>query len=112
MVKMQPSELAKLIKRSQVAHPSRLAIMLILVFRRRVQFTELQHTLDMTPGNLWSHIEKLEAQGYVKRKRMLVPFRYVTVVEATEKGVRETLKLLEALSNFTSMLQKVEEEGS
>jgi len=74
----------------------RLAIMIYLLAKRRTYFSDIVEDLDMTPGNLWSHIEKLEKDGLVE-VRHIIDGRPRVVVIITEKGIEETIELLKML---------------
>ncbi len=65
--------------------PIRLAIMLYLLPRERALFRDLQNVLDVTPGNLDSHIKALEKAGYVKVYKVIAD-RPRTAVKITDRG--------------------------
>ncbi len=90
-------EVIKEIMRNQVLSvPTRLGIMLYLLPRGKAYFTEIQQALNLTPGNLWSHLRRLEEVGYVKILRYLED-RPRTVVKVTRKGIYETTTYLNRL---------------
>jgi len=90
-------EVIREIMRNQVLSvPTRLGIMLYLLSRGKAYFTEIQAALNLTPGNLWSHLRRLEEAGYIKILRYLED-RPRTVVKVTEKGVEETTSYLNKL---------------
>lgn len=72
-----------------LGNPVRLGVMLYLLSRRRATFSEIQKVLELTPGNLDSHLKVLERAGMVKVGKVIAD-RPRTVVEITEKGVDET----------------------
>ena len=82
-----------------LSHPARLSIALALLAEGKVSFTELQKALRVTPGNLGSHLDKLEKAGLIRKAHAFKPFRFITVYELTEKGLRETLEYTSKLSN-------------
>jgi len=69
-----------------LASPTRLAIMLLLAIRRKMYFSELQKALGLTPGNLGSHLRKLEEAGYVRTRKVLTRIRPLTLVVLLEEG--------------------------
>ena len=71
---------------SVLASPTRLAIMLLLAIRRKMYFSELQKALGLTPGNLGSHLKKLEEAGYVRTKKVLTRIRPLTLVILEPEG--------------------------
>lgn len=97
--------LRELSSNSVLGNPIRLAIMLYLLPRERALFRDLQNLLDVTPGNLDSHIKALEKAGYVKVYKVIAD-RPRTAVKITDKGAEETGKYLKALKKA---LEGVEE---
>ncbi|HIP89298.1 MAG TPA: transcriptional regulator, partial [Thermococcus paralvinellae] len=65
----------------------------------RVLFKELQKVLDVTPGNLDSHLKTLERAGCIKMKKVFAD-RPRTAVEITDKGAEETGKYLRMLKKL------------
>ena len=85
-----------LLRGSSLNSPVRIAVMLYLAGKGYAYFNELLEVTGATPGNLWSHLEKLEKQGMI-RVRRVIKNRPRVLVEATSKGLGETLKLIRAL---------------
>ena len=98
---MEP--LRELTKNHVLGNPIRLAIMLYLLPRGRALFKELLDVLEVTPGNLDSHLRTLEKAGYVKIYKVFAD-RPRTAVRITGKGAEETGKYLRALKNVLSSL--------
>jgi DNA-binding MarR family transcriptional regulator len=71
--------------------------MLLLVARGGMEFSKLQKALEMTSGNLWSHVEKLKRYGYVKTTYKFTRSGPRLIVEPTDKGVEETIAYVEKL---------------
>lgn len=72
-----------------IHQPTRLRIMASLVSLPeddQVDFTFLQGLLDLTPGNLSVHLQKLESAGYVAVDKTFVNRRPKTWIAATAKG--------------------------
>lgn len=86
--------------------PTRLSIMMLLYLNTRMKFTTLQKALNLTPGNLSSHLRKLEKEGMIKITKGFIQLRPATVIHITEKGVNE---LREFLSNFKEVLEIIVE---
>lgn len=93
-----PSEVNKLIHA-----PIRLGIMTILNSAKKVNFIYLREKLDVTDGNLSSHMEKLEKAGYVKVKKTFLDKKPNTVYSITEKGKK-------AFRGYLEHLEKIIEE--
>ncbi len=65
----------------------RLTIMILLLSHKKINFTELQKLLHLTPGNLDHHLKKLETAKYVKTYKKLSSLRRpLTFVEITPHG--------------------------
>ncbi len=77
-------------------NPVRLGIMVYLLSRGISSFTDIQQVLDVTPGNLDSHLKTLEKAGYVKLKKVISK-RPRTAVVLTERGAEETEKYIKLL---------------
>ena len=86
-----------------LGNPIRLGIMLYLLPREKVLFRELLQVLEVTPGNLDSHLRALEKAGYVEIYKVFAD-RPRTAVRITEKGAEETGKYLRALKNVLNSL--------
>jgi len=92
-------DLKELTRKNVLGNPIRLGIMLYLLPRRRVLFKELLLLLDITPGNLDSHLRRLQREGYVEIKKILAD-RPRTLVKITDKGAEETKEYVKMLRNF------------
>lgn len=66
----------------------------------RIAFTHLQEVLSLSPGNLSTHLAKLEEAGYVKITKAFRGRRPVTWIEATPLGRRAFEKYLEDLQTY------------
>ncbi len=91
----------ELTKNHSLGNPIRLAIMLYLLPRERVLFRDLLGVLDVTPGNLDSHLKTLERAGYVEIYKVIAD-RPRTAVRITEKGAEETAEYLRTLREILS----------
>jgi DNA-binding MarR family transcriptional regulator len=84
--------------------PIRLGIMTILNSASKVNFIYLREKLDVTDGNLSSHMEKLEKAGYVKVKKSFIDKKPNTIYSITEKGKK-------AFRGYLQHLEKIIEES-
>lgn len=78
----------------------RLGIMSILIVNDQVDFTMLKDLLDITDGNMASHISGLEKLGYLKVTKQFIGKKPNTSYAATESGkaaFTEHVKALEKL---------------
>ena len=64
----------------------RLGIMSILMVNEWVEFKEMKETLDITDGNLASHIAGLEKNDYIEVKKEFVGKKPKTSYRATKTG--------------------------
>ncbi len=69
-----------------IHEPSRLVIMMHLYVVESADFQFLQHQTEMTPGNLSSHLQKLEDAGYVEVTKEFVERKPHTALALTKKG--------------------------
>ena len=80
----------------------RLGIMSILMVNEWVEFKEMKETLDITDGNLASHIAGLEKNDYIEVKKEFVGKKPKTSYHATKTGRKafnQHLNSLEKLIN-------------
>jgi DNA-binding MarR family transcriptional regulator len=78
----------------------RLAIMSMLAASPELSFTELRDTLDMTDGNLTTHIRTLQEAGYVavaKSYQNRRPLTTCSLTPAGRKAFGEYVTLLEQI---------------
>lgn len=70
---------------------ARLGIMSVLMVEEEVDFTFLKDTLQLTDGNLASHLRALEGVGYLQVEKQFVGRKPNTRYMATAEG-REAFK--------------------
>jgi len=78
----------------------RLGIMSVLLINDWVEFTELKEMLQVTDGNLASHLTALEKQEYIQVRKQFVgkkPNTSYAVTNAGRKAFNEHLNALEKL---------------
>ncbi len=88
------------LKETKLDNRIRLGIMSILVVNDWVEFKQLKTMLDLTDGNLASHIKALEKELYIEIKKEFVGRKPQTTYRVTKKGrsaFEEHLRALEAL---------------
>ena len=78
----------------------RLAIMSMLAASPELSFTELRETLQMTDGNLTTHIRTLQEAGYVSVAKSYRDRRRLTTVSMTAGGRR-------AFRNYLALLERI-----
>jgi len=82
----------------------RLAIMSMLAASPELSFTELRNALNMTDGNLTTHIRTLQEAGYVSVTKSFQNNRPLTTCSLTAVGKRaftSYINLLEAIVQQT-----------
>ncbi|NJE02060.1 transcriptional regulator [Thermococcus sp. JdF3] len=97
--------LRELSRNHVLGNPIRLGAMLYLLPRGRALFKELLEVLEVTPGNLDSHLKALEKAGYVELYKVFAD-RPRTAVRITEKGAKETGEYLRALKEALSLISR------
>jgi DNA-binding MarR family transcriptional regulator len=78
-------------------HRLRLQIMSVLVTNDSYDFNSLKELLNVTDGNLASHIKALEKEKYVLVSKTFVDRKPNTRYKASEKGKNAFKKHLDAL---------------
>ena len=84
----------------------RLGVMSILMVNDQVDFNALKDTLDLTDGNLASHLSALEKSEYVAVRKSFIGKKPNTTYAATASGrqaFQEHLAALEALIRRNGM---------
>ena len=89
-----------------IHEPSRLAIMMQLYVVESADFQFLQHQTGMTPGNLSSHLRKLEDAWYIEMTKEFMDRTPHTALKLTRKG-REAFK--EYTKNVKKFIDKLPE---
>lgn len=78
----------------------RLGIMSVLVVNERMDFNSLKNLLDVTDGNLASHLKSLEKSEYVKVKKEFLDRKPNTSYLATTEGINAFKKHIQAIENL------------
>lgn len=82
----------------------RLAIMSMLAASPELSFTELRDTLEMTDGNLTSHMRTLQEAGYVSVAKSYQNNRPLTTVSLTPAGRG-------AFAGYVSLLEQIVQQN-
>jgi len=78
----------------------RLGIMAALMVNESLDFNSLKDLLDLTDGNLASHLKALENLEYIRSNKQFIGRKPNTQYTITENGVNEFKIHLEALGNL------------
>lgn len=81
-------------------HRIRLGIMSILMVNEYVEFTTLKELLEVTDGNLASHIKGLEKADYLEVKKQFIGKKPNTSYNATKLGKAAFKKHINALEQL------------
>jgi DNA-binding MarR family transcriptional regulator len=83
----------------------RLGIMSALMVNDEVNFNDLKELIQVTDGNLASHLKTLEESGYIKVQKGFIGRKTNTtysVTKAGEKAFKAHLEALEQMIKFMS----------
>ncbi len=78
----------------------RLAIMSMLAATPELSFTELRDALEMTDGNLTTHIKALQQEGYIAVAKSFQNNRPLTTCSLTAPGRK-------AFAEYINLLEKI-----
>lgn len=93
--------LRKIVSINDLVHsPVRMAVLIFLSRRPTATFPELQHVLDVTSGNLSSHIIRLEKAQLLVIEKKFIDVKPTTVVSLTSQGIQ-------AINQYKEMLNKL-----
>ncbi|MES2798679.1 MAG: transcriptional regulator [Bacteroidota bacterium] len=87
-------------------HRIRLGIMSVLMVNDAVDFNRLKELLDITDGNLASHIKALETEEYIVISKQFIGKRPNTTYTASEVGRLAFRNHLNALESLISQSRK------
>jgi DNA-binding MarR family transcriptional regulator len=83
----------------------RLGVMSVLVVNDWVEFNELKKLLEVTDGNLASHISALDKKGFIETRKKFVGKKPNTSFKVTENGrsaFQQHIRALEELLKNSS----------
>ena len=87
--------------------PARFSILIYLFLTQRAQFTQLQKILKFTPGNLSSHLKKLESNELITIFKHFVDLKPTTLIEITQKGTQKVLSHIKRMRGLiTAVVEK------
>lgn len=81
-------------------HRVRLGVMAVLMANDSVSFNDLKDALDLTDGNLASHVAALEKAGYVTVSKQFVGKKPNTTYTASTEGKQAFQEHLNALEKL------------
>jgi DNA-binding HxlR family transcriptional regulator len=78
----------------------RLGVMSILMVNAQVNFNELKQMLDVTDGNLASHLTNLEENGFIRVHKGFIGRKTNTTYSITRAGEKSFKDHIEALESM------------
>src|SRR5215211_8007353 len=78
----------------------RLGVMSILMVNEEVNFNDLKQMLEVTDGNLATHLQTLEESGFIKVHKGFVGRKTNTTYSITRAGEKAFKEHIEALENM------------
>ncbi len=78
----------------------RLGLMSVLVVNESLSFNELKELLQLTDGNLASHLRALEEVGYIEVQKQFSGRKPLTTYKSTEVGQKAFSNHLQVLENM------------
>ena len=84
----------------------RLGIMSALMVNAQVSFNELKELINVTDGNLASHVKALEESGYIKVNKGFVGRKTNTTYAVTKAGEKAFRLHLDALEQMIKQMGK------
>lgn len=87
-----------------IHQPVRLAVMGLLWKERDVGFSAARRALDLTEGNLASHVATLEKAGLLTSRRLLLRNGFQVRLTLTPLGSAAFARYLEALRQYVAEL--------
>ncbi|MEO8088310.1 MAG: transcriptional regulator [Bacteroidota bacterium] len=83
----------------------RLGIMSVLMVNDRAEFKTLRELLELTDGNLASHLSALEKTSYIKVKKQFIDRKPNTSYSATKEGRKAFTEHLILLEKFLKQIK-------
>lgn len=78
----------------------RLGVMSILVVNEEISFNDLKEMLEVTDGNLATHLVNLEENGFIKVKKGFIGKKTNTTYSITKAGEKAFNEHISALENM------------
>jgi DNA-binding MarR family transcriptional regulator len=77
----------------------------LLITNSELPFKALKESLEVTDGNLSSHLSKLEEAGYIQINKLFEGRRPKTVVEITDRGREAFGDYIDELKQFIEICE-------
>ncbi len=83
----------------------RLGIMSALMVNDKINFNDLKELIDVTDGNLASHVKSLEESGYIKVNKGFIGRKTNTTYAVTKVGEKAFQQHLNALEKMIKTMK-------
>ncbi len=83
----------------------RLGIMSALIVNEEISFNDLKELIQVTDGNLASHLKTLEENKYIKVQKGFIGRKTNTTYSITKAGEKAFKEHLEALENMLKWIE-------
>ncbi len=83
--------------------PKRLAILSVLITVDDASFNYLKESVEITDGNLSTHLSKLEQAGFVSLEKTFSGKKPLTTVSITETGHQAFMDYLDQLEKLVNL---------
>jgi len=87
--------------------PARQLLLIYLLETEKVDFTYLKRETGMTQGNLSSHMNKLETEGYILSEKTFINKRPLTIYHITDEGRRSFQEYVKQMHLYFSDLMRL-----
>ena len=78
----------------------RMGVMSVLLVNEEINFNDLKQMLELTDGNLASHLTNLEENGYIKVHKGFIGRKTNTTYSITKAGQKAFQEHIQALENM------------
>lgn len=85
---------------------NRLGIMTLLMYYDKLDFSGLKKALEISDGNLSSHLKFLQNEGFIKMEKQFIDLKPNTSYELTENGKEQFIAHLKALETLVKLKNK------
>ena len=90
-----------------IHEPARLLLLIYLFTVEKADFTFLKQQTGMTQGNLSSHLNKLEFEGYIRTEKKFKNRRPLTLIKITDSGREAFTSYVKGMHHYFSDLKEM-----
>jgi len=89
-----------------IHQPVRLNILTILHMDKTITFSKLKEELNLSDWNLWTHLEKLEKNWYIKIEKSFIDKKPRSTISIEKKWEDELIKYINSIENMIKWIKK------